>query len=98
MRITTKCVGSSVIGVSLVASLLIGGDIFIRQAEETAQASRARTAQALNTILQLNASLSDQVKALKDLILLSRDATNVGKYKQALFEFTEALDKLEKLM
>ncbi|MBD1937107.1 response regulator [Microcoleus sp. FACHB-68] len=98
MRITTKCIGSSAIVVSLVASLLIGGDIFIRQAEETAQASRARTTQALNTILQLNASLSDQVKALKDLILLSRDAANVGAYKQALSEFTKALDKLENIM
>ncbi|MBD2043332.1 response regulator [Microcoleus sp. FACHB-672] len=98
MKITTKCIGSSAIVVSLVAFLLIGGDIFIRQAEESAQASRARTTQALNAILQLNASLSDQVKALKDLILLSRDAANVGAYKQALSEFTKALDKLENIM
>ncbi|MEH2056278.1 MAG: response regulator [Nostoc sp.] len=97
MRITTKCIGSSAIVLGLIASTQIGGDLFIRQAEEKAQDTQAKNAQALTTILQINLSLNNQVAALKDMILLRRDASNLVKYQEALSAFTRNLAELKNL-
>jgi|GEM_PF-1007361 len=97
MRITTKCIGSSVIVLGLVASTQIGGDLFIRQAEQKAEDTQAKDAQALTTILQINLFLNNQVAALKDMILLRRDASNLVKYQEALSGFTKNLTELKKL-
>ncbi|MEH2142000.1 response regulator [Nostoc sp.] len=97
MRITTKCIGSSAIVLGLVASTQIGGDLFIRQAEQTAEDAQAKNAQALTDILQINLSLNNQVAALKDMILLKRDASNLVKYQEALSGFTKDLGDLKKL-
>ncbi|MFN6484931.1 MULTISPECIES: response regulator [unclassified Nostoc] len=97
MRITTKCIGSSAIVLGLVASTQIGGDLFIRQAEQKAQDTQAKNTQALTTILQINVSLNNEVAALKDMILLRRDASNLVKYQEALFGFTKNLTELKKL-
>ncbi|MHC5724712.1 MAG: HAMP domain-containing protein, partial [Nostoc sp.] len=97
MRITTKCIGSSVIVLGLVGSTQIGGDLFIRQAEQKAQDTQAKNAQALTTILQINLFLNNQVAALKDMILLRRDVSNVVKYQQALSAFNKNLAELKKI-
>ncbi|WGV25801.1 ATP-binding protein [Halotia branconii] len=97
MRITTKFIGSSLLVVGLVTSTLIGGDIFIRQAEQTAQDNQAQNAEALTLILQINIAVNNQVAALKDMILLKRDASNFVKYQEALFGFIRDLTELEKL-
>ncbi|MDZ8051883.1 MAG: ATP-binding protein [Aulosira sp. ZfuVER01] len=97
MRITTKCIGSSAIVVGLVASTLIGGDLFIRQAEERAQDTQARNAKALITILKINVALNNQVAALKDMILLRQDTDNLVKYQDALSVFINDLSLLENL-
>ncbi|MEH2361403.1 response regulator [Nostoc sp.] len=97
MRITTKCIGSSAIVLALVASTQIGGDLFIRQAEQKAEDTQAKNAQALTTILQINLFLNNQVAALKDMILLRRDASNLVKYQEALSAFTKNLTELENL-
>ncbi len=97
MRITTKCIGSSVIVLGLVASTQIGGDLFIRQAEQKAEDTQAKNAQALTTILQINLFLNNQVAALKDMILLRRDVSNLVKYQEALSAFTKNLAELKKL-
>ncbi|WP_392534260.1 response regulator [Nostoc sp. C117] len=97
MRITTKCIGSSAIVLGLVASTQIGGDLFIRQAEQKAQDTQAKNTQALTTILQINLSLNNEVAALKDMILLKRDASNLVKYQEALSGFTKNLAELQNL-
>ncbi|MEH1908244.1 MAG: response regulator [Nostoc sp.] len=97
MRITTKCIGSSAIVLALVASTQIGGDLFIRQAEQKAEDTQAKNAQALTTILQINLFLNNQVAALKDMILLRRDASNLVKYQEALSAFTKNLAELKNL-
>lgn len=97
MRITTKCIGSSAIVLGLVASTQIGGDLFIRQAEQKAEDTQAKNAQALTTILQINLFLNNQVAALKDMILLRRDASNLVKYQEALSAFTKNLLELKNL-
>ncbi|ACC79935.1 response regulator [Nostoc punctiforme] len=97
MRITTKCIGSSAIVLGLVASTQIGGDLFIRQAEQKAQDTQAKNTQALTTILQINVSLNNEVAALKDMILLRRDASNLVKYQEALSGFTKNLAELKNL-
>ncbi|OUL20243.1 hybrid sensor histidine kinase/response regulator [Nostoc sp. RF31YmG] len=97
MRITTKCIGSSAIVVGLVVSTLIGGDIFIRQAEGKAQDTQAKNAKSLTTILKINVALNNQVAALKDMILLRRDIANQVKYEEALSGFITDLSELENL-
>lgn len=97
MRITTKCIGSSLIVGGLVVSTLVGGDIFIRGAETTAQDTQTKNAQALTTILRINVALNNQVAALKDMILLRRDAVNLLKYQDALSAFITNLSELENL-
>ncbi|MDZ7959249.1 MAG: ATP-binding protein [Aulosira sp. DedQUE10] len=97
MRITTKCIGSSLIVGGLVVSTLIGGDIFIRRTEATAQDTQTKNAQALTTILRINVALNNQIVALKDMILLRRDAANLVKYEDALSEFITNLAELENL-
>jgi len=86
-----------VIVLGLVASTQIGGDLFIRQAEQKAEDTQAKDAQALTTILQINLFLNNQVAALKDMILLRRDASNLVKYQEALSGFTKNLTELKKL-
>ncbi|MEA5506724.1 ATP-binding protein [Halotia wernerae UHCC 0503] len=97
MRITTKFIGSSLLVVGLVTSTLIGGDLLIRRAEQTAQDNQAKNAQALTVILQINIALNNQVAALKDMILLKRDASNFVKYQEALSGFMRDLTELKKL-
>lgn len=97
MRITTKCIGSSLIVGGLVVSTLVGGDIFIRKSETTAQDTQTKNAQALTTILRINVALNNQVAALKDMILLRRDAVNLLKYQDALSAFITNLSELENL-
>ncbi|MBH8554835.1 response regulator [Nostocaceae cyanobacterium CENA357] len=97
MRITTKLIGSSLLVVGLVTTTLIGGDLFIRRAEQTSQDNQAKNAQALTIILQINIALNNQVAALKDMILLKRDGSNWVKYQEALSEFIKDLAELENL-
>ncbi|MBD2209496.1 response regulator [Nostoc linckia FACHB-104] len=97
MRITTKCIGSSLIVGGLVISTLVGGDIFIRVSEATAQKKQTRNAQALTTILQINVALNNQVASLKDMILLRNEPANLRKYQDALSEFVTNLSALEDL-
>ncbi|MBD2162998.1 response regulator [Calothrix membranacea FACHB-236] len=97
MRITTKCIGSSLIVGGLVISTLVGGDIFIRVSEATAQKKQTRNAQALTTILQINVALNNQVAGLKDMILLRNEPANLLKYQDALSEFVTNLSELENL-
>ncbi len=97
MRITTKLIGSSLLVVGLVTSTLIGGDLFIRRAEQASQDNQAKNAQALTIILQINIAVNNQVAALKDMILLKRDGSNWVKYQEALSEFIKNLADLENL-
>jgi signal transduction histidine kinase len=97
MRITTKLIGSSLLVVGLVTSTLIGGDLFIRRTEQTAQDDQAKNAEALTIILQINIALNSQVAALKDMILLKRDASNSVRYQESLAGFIRDLAELKNL-
>lgn len=97
MRITTKCIGSSIIVVGLVGSILISGDLFIRNTEQKTQATQDKNAKSLTTLLQINIAVNNQVGALKDLILLHRDPGKLIKYRNAHSQFAQYLVDLEKL-
>lgn len=98
MKLLTKFVGSSAIAALLVATLLGGSTILIRQAEGSVKASHNRTNEALETSRELQFSLEQQTAALKDYLLLGRNVTDMDQYREHTEEFLVNLKELERLL
>lgn len=98
MKLLTKFIGSSAIAAGLVAILLGGSTILIRQAEESVKASHDRTDEALETSRELKFSLEQQTAALKDYLLLGRSSADIEQYREHAGEFLVNLEALERLV
>ena len=98
MKIITKFVGSSLIMMGLIGSLLGGSAITLRNIERGMENKREKSREALYTIQDLKTALSDEVILLHDFILLNRSSLEMSKYQQAKSKFLADLDELELLI
>ena len=98
MKITTKFIGSSILVVGLIVSLISGSSLLIRRAETPVKASRERTKQTHHIALELQISLRDQIVTLKDFLMLNRNASDMARYQKAKSQFLISLSELENLI
>lgn len=98
MKIWQKFIGSSLVAAGLVATLMSGSALLIRQADRSVQLSREKTIQARTVSLQLQIALRDQLLALKNFLLVDRDAIAMSDYQKAMSNFLLSLEELERVM
>ncbi|BAZ36817.1 periplasmic sensor hybrid histidine kinase (plasmid) [Calothrix sp. NIES-4101] len=98
MKIITKFIASTGISVGLVAALLGGSTILIKNIEKSVEQSRNRTNQAVRTSQELRLALEKQTSALKNYLLLNYNTAELTKYQQAMSDFLTSLSEIKKLM
>ncbi|MGL4378598.1 MAG: ATP-binding protein, partial [Microcoleaceae cyanobacterium] len=97
MKITTKCIGSSVLMVGLIAGIQIGYDSWSSHQDFIAQEKHEITNKSLNTVTDLHNLLVGQIGNLKDFILLDRERASLANYQSSLWQFQNTLKQLENL-
>lgn len=95
MKIWTKFIGSSVLLAGVVSLLLGGSSFLLRQLDQSLAVSRDRASETVNLSLQLESHLQGQTLALKDFLLLDRNALDMAAYQKAVSNFLLTLDELE---
>ncbi|MEM1170000.1 MAG: ATP-binding protein [Cyanobacteria bacterium P01_H01_bin.35] len=98
MKILTKFIASTAISVGLVAALLGGSTLLIRQIEKSIDKTRSRTNQAVLTSQELKLSLEKQTSALKDYLLLNRNAVYMNSYEQEMSKFLTSVEEMKQLI
>lgn len=98
MKITTKFILSAVIVLGLIISIFSGSAFLVIRTEASLAASHQKTQKTIDKVNKLEIYLRDQVMALKDFLLLSRDPLEMEKYHQAMSNFLITIDELELLM
>ncbi len=98
MKIITKFLVSTAICVGLVAALLGGSTLLIRQMEKSIKQTGDRTNQALLTSQEIKLSLEKQTSALKDYLLLNRSAIYMNSYQQEMSNFLTSLEEMKQLI
>ncbi|MEM7112589.1 MAG: ATP-binding protein [Chloroflexota bacterium] len=94
MRLTTRFIGSSIVTILLLVGLLTASTYLVRQLETTILDNQKRVQQTLETALQLQISLRDQVASLKDFLMFERQPGDMVRYQQARSQFLISLDEL----
>jgi signal transduction histidine kinase/CheY-like chemotaxis protein len=97
MKITTKCIGSSIIIVGLIAAIQIGYDSWSSHQDFIAQEKQEITNASLKTVTDLHNLLVSQIGSLKDFILLDEERASLENYQSSLWQFQNTLNQLEKL-
>jgi PAS domain S-box-containing protein len=95
MKIWTKFISSSALLAGVVAILLGGSSFLLRRVDQSLTVSRDRASETANLSLQLEAYLQDPTLALKDFLLLNRNALDMAAYQKAVSNFLLTLDELE---
>ncbi len=98
MKITTKFIGSALIVLGLIISIVSGSACLVNRTEASLAASSKKSQKTLEKVNQLEIYLRDQVIALKDFLLLGRAPLEMVEYHQAMSKFLITLDELELLM
>ncbi|HEY9862188.1 MAG TPA: ATP-binding protein [Candidatus Obscuribacterales bacterium] len=98
MKIWQKFIGSSLVAAGLVATLMSGSAFLIRQADRSVQMSREKTIQARTVSLELQLALREQLLALKNFLLIDRNAIAMTDYQKAMSNFLISLEELERVM
>jgi len=98
MKIWQKFIGSSLVAAGLVATLMSGSAFLIRQADRSVQVSREKTIQARTVSLELQLALREQLLALKNFLLIDRNAIAMTDYQKAMSNFLISLEELERVM
>ncbi|MBW4491473.1 MAG: HAMP domain-containing protein [Trichocoleus desertorum ATA4-8-CV12] len=98
MKIWQKFIGSSLVAAGLVATLMSGSAFLIRQVDRSVQMSREKTIQARTVSLELQLALREQLLALKDFLLIDRNAIAMTDYQKAMSNFLLSLEELDRVM
>ncbi len=98
MKIITKFIASTAISVGLVAALLGGSTLLIKNIEKSVEQSRDRTNQAVRTSQELRLALEKQTSALKNYLLLNYKTGELTNYQQAMSDFLTSLSEIQQLM
>jgi signal transduction histidine kinase len=97
MKIITKFVGSSVAVFGLIISLIGGSTVILEKTDQSVEESRIKTQKAMEKVVDLEFSLSEQVASLKDYLFLNNNSIDLAKYQKAMSQFLITLDELENL-
>ncbi|MGD1714915.1 hypothetical protein [Dapis sp. BLCC M172] len=97
MKILTKFIASTAISVGLVAALLGGSTLLIRQIEKSIEQTRDRTNQAVRKSQELKLSLEKQTSTLKDYLLLDRSVVYMNTDQQEMSNFLTSLEEIKEL-
>ncbi len=98
MKIITKFIASTAISVGLVAALLGGSTLLIKNIEKSVEQSRDRTNQAVRTSQELRLALEKQTSAIKNYLLLNYKTGELTNYQQAMSDFLTSLSEIQQLM
>jgi signal transduction histidine kinase len=95
MKISTKFFTASAVILGAIIAIIVGNTILIQQVKQNISAKSQRSTDTVKVALEADNALKSEVIALKDVILLKTDATNIEKFST---KFLQSLDKLENLL
>ncbi len=95
MKISTKFLTASSVFVGLITTILIANTVIVQQMKQTIRKKSNQTTQTVQAALEAENALKDEISALKDVVLLKSENTEISKSQT---HFLESLNKLEGLM
>lgn len=93
MKISTKFSSSSIVVAVMMSGVLVGGQYWIRQAQEQGIEKRQKLKDGLEEVHQMRTVLQGQTNRLKDSVLTNQDDPQIKKQQEQLFT---SLNKFEK--
>ncbi|MCU0548096.1 MAG: ATP-binding protein [Leptolyngbya sp. Prado105] len=94
MRISSKFSSSSIVIAIVMAAVLVGGQSWVRRAQEDIFIKRQKLNDGLEAVHQMRANLRGQVNRLKDIVLLNDQ--NSSDFKQEQQGFLDAINQFER--
>lgn len=93
MKISTKFSSSSIVVAIMMSGVLVGGQYWIRQAQEHGYQKRQRLKDELSEVHQMHTNLQVQINQVKDIVLINQDDSQFKKQQE---QFLNLLYKFEK--
>jgi signal transduction histidine kinase len=93
MKISRKFSSSSIVVAIVMAAVLVGGQYWVRQAQEDIFEKRQKLSDGLEEVHQMRANLKGQISRLKDIVLLDNQNSNLKREQQ---NFLNTINLFEK--
>lgn len=86
MKISRKFSSSSIVITTVMAVVLVGGQYWVRQAQEDIFEKRQKLSDGLEEVHQMRANLKGQISQLKDVVLLDSQDSDLKREQQKFFK------------